>query len=113
MYATSMLGQCNQHVFSTVGSDTWTTFQFQNCDGGLQVFSLPAGGYTMIRCADIGTTFVNQGDGFVYPLSVEHPNYPSCLQENECPCTGDFNEDGYIDMSDLLDFFTIYNTPCD
>ena len=78
----SVLSQCNQHVFTSVGAEKWTNFQYQDCDGGDHYFGLPAGGYTIIYCADIGTTFVLNGDGFVYPLLTEHPNYASCIQED-------------------------------
>ena len=111
MWCTQVLGQCNQHVFSTVGATQFTSYQFTDCDEQLRFFSLPAGGYTMIRCADIGTTFVTQGDGWVMPLATEHPNYPSCIQPTICP--GDFDGNGYIDMQDFLEFLIIYNTQCD
>ena len=50
--------QCNQHVFTSVGAEKWTNFQYQDCDGAAHYFGLPAGGYTIIYCADIGTAFV-------------------------------------------------------
>lgn len=99
--------QCNQHVFSSVGAQKWTSFQYQDCDGGANYFGLPAGGYTIIKCADIGTTFVLNGDGFVYPLLTEHPNFPSCLLPS---CVGDFNENGTVDVDDLLTFLSNYGS---
>jgi len=101
----SALGQCNQHVFTSVGAEKWTNFQYQDCEGLAHYFGLPAGGYTIIYCADIGTAFVLNGDGFVYPLLTEHPAYAPCLQ---LPCVGDFNEDGAVDVTDLLTFLSNY-----
>ena len=106
----SILSQCNQHVFTSVGAEKWTNFQYQDCDGEAHYFGLPAGGYTIIKCADIGTTFVLNGDGFVYPLLTEHPNYPSCIQPPLC--LGDFDEDGAVDVNDLLTFLSSYG-PCE
>ena len=106
----SLLAQCNQHVFTSVGAEKWTNFQYQDCDGGAHFFGLPAGGYTIIKCADIGTTFVLNGDGFVYPLLTEHPSYPSCVQEE---CQGDLNSDGEVDVQDLLLFLENFSTICD
>ena len=102
--------QCNQHVFSSVGAEKWTNFQYQDCDGASHYFGLPTGGYTVILCADIGTTFVLNGDGFVYPLAVEHPAYPSCSQPD---CLGDLDGDGEINVNDLLAFLTVYGETCD
>jgi len=101
----TLLSQCNQHVFSSVGAEKWTSFQYQDCDGSNHYFGLPTGGYTIILCADIGTTFVLSGDGFVYPLQAEHPAYPSCIQP---PCQGDFDEDGIIGVNDLQVFLSNY-----
>lgn len=108
LFSSSLLSQCNQHVFTSVGAEKWTSFQYQDCDGGAHFFGLPAGGYTTIYCADIGTAFVLNGDGFVYPLLTEHPNYPSCLLPS---CVGDFDEDGTVDVNDLLIFLSNYG-PC-
>ena len=105
----SASAQCNQHVFSSVGAEKWTNFQYQDCDGSNHYFGLPAGGYTIIYCADIGTTFVLNGDGFVYPLQTEHPSYVSCIQP---PCPADLNEDGGIDIEDLLIFLSSYGETC-
>jgi hypothetical protein len=105
------LSQCNQHVFTSVGAEKWTNFQYQDCDGGNQYFGLPAGGYTIIFCADIGTAFVLNGDGFVYPLLTEHPNYTSCIQTNPI-CEGDFDGDGIVGAEDLLTFLSNYGE-CD
>ena len=99
--------QCNQHVFTSVGAEKWTNFQYQDCDGGAHYFGLPAGGYTIIYCADIGTAFVLNGDGFVYPLLTEHPNYASCVQPDSV-CEGDFDEDGIVGAGDLLIFLEFY-----
>jgi len=104
----SLFSQCNQHVFSSAGAEKWTSFQYQDCEGLNHYFGLPIGGYTIILCADIGTTFVLSGDGFVYPLATEHPSYPSCIQEE---CQGDFNGDGIIGAEDLLIFLSNYG-PC-
>ncbi len=104
-----VLSQCNQHVFSSVGAEKWTNFQYQDCDGGAHYFGLPTGGYTIIKCAELGTTFVLNGDGFVYPLLTEHPAYPSCIQED---CQGDFDGDGIVGAEDLLTFLSNYG-PCD
>ena len=101
----SLSAQCNQHVFTSVGAEKWTNFQYQDCDGLNQYFGLPAGGYTIIYCADIGTTFVLNGDGFVYPLLTEHPSYASCISSS---CDGDFNEDGIVGAEDLLIFLSNY-----
>ena len=106
----AFLSQCNQHVFSSVGASKWTSFQYQDCEGLAHYFGLPTGGYTIILCADIGTTFILSGDGFVYPLSTEHPAYPSCIQEPVCQ--GDFDEDGIVGAEDLLIFLSNYGA-CD
>jgi hypothetical protein len=106
----SVLSQCNQHVFSSVGAEKWTDFQYQDCDGSAHYFGLPSGGYTVILCADIGTTFVLNGEGFVFPLLNEHPSYASCLQES---CLGDLNNDDVVDVQDLLLFLENYGLPCD
>ena len=66
---------------------------------------------TLIYCADIGTAFVLNGDGFVYPLLTEHPNYASCIQEDTCP--GDLDNSGAVDVQDLLLFLENYGLPCD
>lgn len=102
----SLKAQCNQHVFSSVGAEKWTNFQYQDCEGLTHYFGLPIGGYTIILCADIGTTFILNGDGFVYPLQTEHPSYPSCIQE--IPCQGDFDADGIVGAEDLLIFLSNY-----
>jgi hypothetical protein len=102
--------QCNQHVFSSVGAEQWTNFQYQDCDGGAHYFGLPTGGYTIILCADIGTTFVLNGDGFVYPLLQEHPSYVSCIEEVICPY--DFDGDGIVGVSDLQEFLANYGIYC-
>ena len=107
----SALSQCNQHVFTSVGAEKWTNFQYQDCEGMAHYFGLPTGGYTTVFCADIGTTFVLNGDGFVYPLLTEHPNYASCIQEDTCP--GDLDNSGAIDVQDLLLFLENYGLPCD
>ena len=102
--------QCNQHVFTSVGAEKWTDFQYQDCEGLAHYFGLPAGGYTIIYCADIGTAFVLNGDGFVYPLQTEHPSYTSCVKDN---CPGDLNNDDVIDVQDLLLFLENYGLTCD
>ena len=101
----SLSAQCNQHVFTSVGAVNWTNFQYQDCEGLSHYFGLPTGGYTIILCADIGTTFVLNGDGFVYPLQAEHPAYASCLQTL---CQGDFDSDGTVGVEDLLIFLSNY-----
>jgi len=106
-FYSTLFPQCNQHVFSSVGAETWTNFQYQDCDGGAHYFGLPTGGYTIILCADIGTTFILNGDGFVYPLTTEHPAYPSCIQED---CPGDFDGDGIVGAEDLLIFLSNYGS---
>jgi len=58
----SASAQCNQHVFSSVGATKWTNFEYIDCDGNIHNFGLPAGGYTIIFCADIGTAFALNGD---------------------------------------------------
>ena len=109
--ALTLYSQCNQHVFSSVGAEKWTNFQYQDCDGASHYFGLPAGGYTVIFCADIGTAFILNGDGFVYPLLTEHPNYASCIQVESCP--GDLDDSGTVDVQDLLLFLENYGLPCD
>jgi len=106
--STGIFAQCNQHVFSSVGASQATQFQYQDCEGWSHFFTLPSAGYTVILCADIGTTFILSGDGFVYPLQTEHPSYASCLT----PCLGDFDEDGTVDVNDLLMFLSYYGL-CD
>tara|TARA_B100001094_G_scaffold192745_1_gene186608 strand:+ start:309 stop:671 length:363 start_codon:yes stop_codon:yes gene_type:complete len=103
----SIAGQCSQHVFSSVGATEWTDFEYQDCNGGDHYFGLPTGGYTVIFCADIGTAFALNGDGFVYPLLTEHPNYASCVQP---VCQGDFDEDGVVGVSDLQVFLSNYGS---
>jgi len=105
----SLNAQCNQHVFTSVGATKWTNFEYLDCDGNIHNFGLPAGGYTIIFCADIGTAFALNGDGFVYPLLTEHPAYASCIQT---PCQGDFDGDGYVGVSDLQIFLANYGIPC-
>ena len=105
----SASAQCNQHVFSSVGATKWTDFEYVDCDGGDHAFGLPAGGYTVIFCADIGTAFALNGDGFVYPLQTEHPNYASCIQEE---CVGDLDGDGVVAVEDLLILLSSYGVPC-
>ena len=105
MTLSGLFSQCNQHVFTSVGAEKWTNFQYQDCDGEAHYFGLPTGGYTTIYCADIGTTFVLNGDGFVYPLQAEHPAYASCLQTL---CQGDFDSDGTVGVEDLLIFLSNY-----
>jgi hypothetical protein len=105
-----VLSQCNQHVFSSVGANKWTSYQYSDCDGLAHYFGLPSGGYTIILCADIGTAFVLNGDGFVYPLLKEHPSYPSCIQSD---CLGDLDGNGEVDVQDLLLFLGNYGLPCD
>ena len=100
-----LFSQCNQHVFTSVGATEWTNFEYIDCDGQDHYFGLPAGGYTIIFCADIGTAFALNGDGFVYPLLTEHPNYASCVQP---VCQGDFDEDSVVGVSDLQVFLSNY-----
>jgi hypothetical protein len=108
--STSLNAQCNQHVFTSVGAEKWTNFEYLDCDGNTHNFGLPAGGYTIIFCADIGTAFALNGDGFVYPLLTEHPAYASCIQM-ECP--SDINGDGYTNLDDLLLILQNYGTQCE
>ena len=108
--STSFNAQCNQHVFTSVGAEKWTNFEYLDCDGNIHNFGLPAGGYTIIFCADIGTAFALNGDGFVYPLLTEHPSYASCIQT---PCQGDFDGDGNVGVSDLQIFLANYGIPCE
>ena len=108
--STSLNAQCNQHVFTSVGAEKWTNFEYLDCDGNIHNFGLPAGGYTIIFCADIGTAFALNGDGFVYPLLTEHPSYASCIQT---PCQGDFDGDGNVGVSDLQIFLANYGIPCE
>ncbi len=100
-----LFSQCNQHVFSSVGATEWTYFEYQDCDSAMHDFGIPAGGYTIIKCAELGTAFVLNGDGFVYPLLTEHPAYASCIQED---CQGDFDGDGVVGAEDLLVFLSNY-----
>ena len=102
----SLNAQCNQHVFTSVGAEKWTDFEYLDCEGNVHNFGLPAGGYTIIFCADIGTAFALNGDGFVYPLLTEHPSYASCIQTPSCQ--GDFNGDGIVGAEDLLTFLSNY-----
>ena len=37
----SASAQCNQHVFSSVGADKWTNFEYQDCDSAMHSFGLP------------------------------------------------------------------------
>ena len=103
--SSSLNAQCNQHVFTSVGATKWTNFEYLDCDGNIHNFGLPAGGYTIIFCADIGTAFALNGDGFVYPLLTEHPSYASCIQTF---CQGDFDSDGIVGAEDLLTFLSNY-----
>ena len=113
MLSSFTYSQCNQHVFSSVGAEKWTNFQYQDCDGESHYFGLPAGGYTIIFCAEIGTAFVLNGDGFVYPLLTEHPNYASCLEPVVVPCPHDFDGDGIVGVEDLLIFLSSYGVSCE
>ena len=106
------LGQCNQHVFSSVGATEWTNFEYQDCDSAMHNFGLPTGGYTIIKCAEIGTAFALNGDGFVYPLLTEHPAYASCQEPVLVPCPYDFDEDGIVGVSDLQAFLSNYGVAC-
>jgi len=109
----SASAQCNQHVFSSVGAEKWTDFEYQDCDGIMHDFGLPPGGYTIIFCADIGTAFALNGDGFVYPLLTEHPAYASCIEPVLVPCPTDLDGDGEIGTEDLLIFLSSYGTSCE
>ena len=110
LWAPAAYAQCNQHVFTSVGAKEYTQYQYEDCEGLLHWFSLPSGGYTIILCADIGTAFALNGDGFVYPLLTEHPAYASCIQM-ECP--SDINDDGYTNLDDLLLILQNYGTQCE
>lgn len=110
MFIGGIFSQCNQHVFSSVGATEWTDFEYQDCDSAMHNFGLPTGGYTIIFCAEIGTAFALNGDGFVFPLQTEHPNYASCIQP--LFCLGDFDESGSVDVNDLLTFLSNYG-PCE
>ena len=105
-------GQCNQHVFTSVGATEWTDFSYQDCDGSPHNFGLPTGGYTIILCADIGTTFVENGDGGVFALLNEHPNYASCSSPAEL-CPSDLDGDGMVGVSDLQVLLSNYGESCD
>ena len=109
----SFSAQCNQHVFSSVGATEWTNFEYLDCDSIVHNFGLPVGGYTIIFCADIGTAFALNGDGFVYPLITEHPAYTSCQEPELVPCNYDFDGDGFIGVSDLQLFLSNYGTSCE
>ena len=109
----SFSAQCNQHVFSSVGATEWTNFEYIDCDGITYNFGLPDGGYTIIFCADIGTAFALNGNGFVYPLLTEHPNFPSCLEPVGVSCPYDFDGDGFIGVSDLQLFLSNYGVSCE
>ena len=106
-----LFSQCNQHVFSSVGATEWTYFEYQDCDSSMQVFGIPTGGYTIIKCAELGTVFILNGDGWAYPLLTEHPNYPSCIQPP--PCLSDLDGDGEVGSQDLLLLLGDYGTICD
>ena len=112
MLSSFTYSQCNQHVFSSVGAEKWTNFEYQDCDSVMHYFGLPTGGYTIIYCAEIGTAFALNGDGFVYPLLTEHPAYASCLEPVLVPCPYDFDEDGIVGDSDLQAFLANYGTAC-
>ena len=111
LFSTLATAQCNQHVFSSVGATEWTDFEYQDCDSAMHNFGLPTGGYTLIYCAEIGTAFALNGDGFVFPLQTEHPNYASCIQP--LFCLGDFDEDGTVGVADLLEFLSNYGVCAD
>jgi hypothetical protein len=113
MLSSFTYSQCNQHVFSSVGAEKWTNFEYQDCDSAMHNFGLPTGGYTIIFCAEIGTAFALNGDGFVYPLQTEHPNYASCLEPVVVPCPYDFDDDGIVGVSDLQFFLANYGTSCE
>lgn len=102
--------QCNQHVFTSVGATEFTQYQYEDCEGLLHWFNLPIGGYTIILCADIGTAFVLNGDGFVYPLLTEHPAFTSCIQAD---CPTDIDQSGTTDLNDLLLILQNYGEPCE
>ena len=104
-------GQCNQQVFSSVGAEYNTAFQYQDCDGWMHYFTMPTGGYTVILCAEFNQAWVNAGDGMTFPLQNEHPAYASCIEPE--PCLGDFDNDGVVDVADLLTFLEHFDTPCD
>ena len=71
LLASNSYAQCNQHVFTSVGAEKWTNFQYQDCDGDAHYFGLPAGGYTIIYCADIGTAFVFSRIHYVKVILME------------------------------------------
>ena len=101
LWAPATYAQCNQHVFTSVGATQYTQYQYQDCEGLLHWFDLPIGGYTIILCADIGTAFVLNGNGFVYA---------SCIQI-ECPT--DIDQNGTTDLNDLLLILQNYGTQCE
>jgi len=109
----SASAQCNQHVFSSVGATEWTDFEYQDCDSAMHYFGIPIGGYTIIYCAELGTAFALNGNGFVYPLLTEHPAYASCQEPVLVPCPYDFDEDGSVGVSDLQAFLANYGTSCE
>jgi hypothetical protein len=69
--------------------------------------------HNVYLCADIGTTFVLNGDGFVYPLQTEHPSFESCLEPVVTLCPYDFDGDGVVGVEDLLIFLSSYGVPCE
>ena len=99
-----VLGQCQQHIISTVPATTWSTWQYVDCETGVTLtHSLPCCGWTFPFCAIVGSVQLIEGDGF-HALLINEVGDPweSCIPYNNPPCPGDYNDDGQISVADLL-----------
>jgi hypothetical protein len=104
LFASRAFGQCQQHVLSTVPATEWSTWEYQDCETGeIQTQSLPCCGWTLPICAELESVNLIEGDGFDAVLLNEvGPPWESCIPYNDPPCPGDYNEDGIINVTDLL-----------
>jgi len=108
----TFVAQCNQYIFTTQNDATATTWEYNNCEDEIVTFWLPQGGYTYLRCAELGSVFVVDGTGYAFPLLTEHPNYPSCSVYNQSECPADFDGDGQVSVDDLMFLLQQYG-PCE
>ena len=105
---------CQQHVITTATATETTQFSYTRCDGTPNTLNLIPG-FTTIQCAVVGSVTVNSGDGWWGIMAEPHPDWEDCSVYNCQPfsCPADLNNDGIIQMADMLILLQFYGQTCE